>query len=157
MIMVGYLCTPALTEADMDITDYLSESEWKKFLKFSDKLETPCVVINLERVKKNYLELKKFFPQADIYYAIKANPHEEVLKLLNSLGSNFDIASRYELDKILRLGVTPDRLSYGNTIKKAQDIAYFYEKGIRLFATDSKEDLKNLAKYAPNSRIYVRI
>ena len=155
--MVGYLCTPALTEADMDITDYLSESEWKKFLKFSDKLETPCVVINLERVKKNYLELKKFFPQADIYYAIKANPHEEVLKLLNSLGSNFDIASRYELDKILRLGVTPDRLSYGNTIKKAQDIAYFYEKGIRLFATDSKEDLKNLAKYAPNSRIYVRI
>ena len=141
----------------MNVTDYLSELEWKKFLQFSEKLETPCVVINLERIKKNYLELKKFFPTADIYYAIKANPHAEVLKLLNELGSNFDIASRYELDKILSLGVQPERLSYGNTIKKAKDIAYFYEKGVRLFATDSKEDLKNIAKFAPNSHVYVRI
>ena len=80
-----------------------------------------------------------------------------MLKLLNELGSNFDIASRYELDKILSLGVQPERLSYGNTIKKAKDIAYFYEKGVRLFATDSKEDLKNIAKFAPNSHVYVRI
>ena len=82
---------------------------------------------------------------------MNANPHEEILKLLIDLGANFDIASRYELDKILALGITPDRLSYENTIKK--DIAYFYEKGIRLFATDSKEDLKNIAKYAPKSRV----
>ena len=47
----------------MNVTDYLSESEWKKFLQFSEKLETPCVVINLERIKKNYLELKKFLAQ----------------------------------------------------------------------------------------------
>ena len=141
----------------MNVTDYLSETEWKKIVQFSEKLETPCVIISLDRIKKNYLELKDFFSTADIYYAVKANPHEEVLKLLIELGSNFDIASRYELDKILALGITPDRLSYGNTIKKAKDIAYFYEKGIRLFATDSKDDLKNLAKYAPKSRVYVRI
>ena len=117
----------------MDVTDYLSELEWKKILQFSEKLETPCIIVNLERIKKNYLELKKYFPHADIYYAIKANPHEEVLKLLIGLGANFDVASRYELDKILALGVSPNRLSYGTTIKKAKDIAYFYEKGIRLF------------------------
>lgn len=141
----------------MNVTDYLTETEWKKLVQFSEGLETPCIIINLERIKKNYLELKKFFPNADIYYAVKANPHDEVLKLLIGLGAHFDIASRYELDKILTLGVSPDRLSYGNTIKKAKDIAYFYEKGIRLFATDSKEDLKNLAKHAPQSHIYVRI
>ena len=141
----------------MNVSDYLSETEWEKFLRFSEKLETPCVIINLDRIKKNYLELKKLFSNADIYYAIKANPHEEVLKLLIGLGANFDVASRYELDKILALGVSPDRLSYGTTIKKAKDIAYFYEKGIRLFATDSKEDLKNIAKHAPHSHVYVRI
>ena len=85
----------------MNVTDYLTESEWKKVIHFSEKLETPCVVINLDRIKKNYLELKNFFSTADIYYAVKANPHEEVLKLLIELGANFDIASRYELDKIL--------------------------------------------------------
>lgn len=137
--------------------DYISDSDWKKVLKFSEKLETPCVIINLEVIKQNYLNLKKNFPFADIYYAIKANPHDEVISMLAELGSSFDIASRYELDKVLRLQVSPDKVSYGNTIKKARDIAYFYEKGVRLFATDSKEDLKNIAENAPGSKVYVRV
>ena len=144
-------------EYSMHRTDYISNEDWQKMLQFSEKIETPCILINLETIKKNYLELKHFFPQADIYYAIKANPHPSVLKMLIDLGSHFDIASRYELDKIIDLGVDPVRLSYGNTIKKAKDIAYFYEKGVRLFVTDSKEDLKNIGKYAPGSRVYVRI
>ena len=48
----------------MNVTDYMSESDWKKLVQFSEKLETPCVVINLDRIKKNYLELKKLFSPA---------------------------------------------------------------------------------------------
>ena len=58
---------------------------------------------------------------------------------------------------MLALGVSPDRVSYGNTIKKAKDIRSFYQKGVRMFATDSEADLRNIAKAAPGSRIYVRI
>ena len=141
----------------MDRKDYISDSEWKHFMSFSENLETPCVVINLKTIKKNYQKLRENFPYADIFYAIKANPHEEIISMLNEMGSCFDIASRYELDKVLKLGVSPERLSYGNTIKKAKDIAYFYEKGVRMFATDSKDDLKNIAQFAPGSRVYVRI
>ena len=137
--------------------DYISDSEWKHFMSFSENLETPCVVVNLKTIKKNYQNLRENFPYADIFYAIKANPHEEIISMLNEMGSCFDIASRYELDKVLKLGVSPERLSYGNTIKKAKDIAYFYEKGVRMFATDSKDDLKNIAQLAPGSRVYVRI
>ncbi|HKL86422.1 MAG TPA: type III PLP-dependent enzyme [Treponemataceae bacterium] len=137
--------------------DYLSDAEWQRFLEFSEKLETPCVVINLRSIKKNYVRLQNSFPYAQIYYAVKANPHPKVIALLAELGSSFDIASRYELDKVLAQGVTSDRISYGNTIKKAKDIAYFYEKGVRMYATDSKEDLKNIAIHAPGSRVYVRI
>ena len=141
----------------MERKDYISDSEWKHFMSFSENLETPCVVVNLKTIKKNYQKLRENFPYADIFYAIKANPHEEIISMLNEMGSCFDIASRYELDKVLKLGVSPERLSYGNTIKKAKDIAYFYEKGVRMFATDSKDDLKNIAQLAPGSRVYVRI
>ena len=137
--------------------DYVSNSDWKKFLEFSKDFETPNIVINLHTVRRNFINLKNSFPYAHIYYAMKANPGEPVLRMLAAEGSNFDIASRYELDKILALKVPPDRLSFGNTIKKAKDIEYFYGKGVRMFATDSKEDLKNIAKYAPGSRVYVRI
>ena len=80
-----------------------------------------------------------------------------MIELLRDLGSHFDIASRYELDRVLSLGVTPDRISYGNTIKKVADIRYFYEKGVSLYATDSEADLRNIAKEAPGSRVFCRI
>jgi ornithine decarboxylase len=137
--------------------DYVSDTEWRRFKEFSKDFETPNIVINLRTVKKNFTKLRDSFPYARIYFAMKANPGEPVLKMLAGMGSNFDIASRYELDNILGLGVSPDRLSYGNTIKKARDIKYFYDKGVRMFATDSKDDLKNIAEQAPGSRVYVRI
>jgi len=137
--------------------NYISDEEWQRFLDFSKDLETPNVVINLRSVKENYLELAGAFPYAKIYYAVKANPAKQVVSLLAELGANFDLASRYELDLVLSLGISPDRMSYGNTIKKAKDIAYFYEKGVQMFATDSKEDLKNIASNAPGSRVYVRL
>lgn len=137
--------------------DYISNADWDRFLEFSKDLETPNVVVNVRTVRHNYRKLQDSFPYARIYYAMKANPGEPILKMLIEEGSNFDIASRYELDKILSLGAKPESISYGNTIKKAKDIAYFYEKGVRLYATDSKEDLKNIAKYAPQSKVYVRI
>ena len=140
-----------------DRKDYVSDSSWKRFLDASKNFSTPNIFIDLRTIKKNFLQLKDLFPYAYIYYAVKANPGIPVLKMLKELGSNFDIASRYELDMVLDLGVSPDKLSYGNTIKKAADIKYFYEKGVRMFATDSKEDLKNIAREAPGSRIYVRI
>ncbi len=137
--------------------DFVSDTEWKRFLEFSKEFETPNIVVNLRTIKKNFIQLKDSFPYAHIYYAVKSNPGIPVLKLLDSLGSNFDIASRYELDKVLALNISPDRVSYGNTIKKAKDIKYFYDKGVRMFATDSKEDLKTIAKNAPGSRVFVRI
>ena len=138
-------------------SDYVSDREWSRFLDFSKDLPTPNIVINLNTIKFNYVKLKDSFPYAKIFYAIKANPGEPVLKMLSDMGSNFDIASRYELDKILRFVDDPARLSYGNTIKKSADIKYFYEKGVRMFATDSKDDLKCIAENAPGSRVYVRI
>ncbi|MCQ2353325.1 MAG: type III PLP-dependent enzyme [Victivallaceae bacterium] len=141
----------------LHLTDYYSEEEWNLFKTEAARHETPFLLVNLDIVRRKYQELKKFFPFAQIYYAVKANPAPEVISLLRDLGSSFDIASRYELDRVLSLGVPPERLSYGNTIKKPADIRYFYEKGVRLFATDSEYDLRNIAKEAPGAKIFCRI
>lgn len=137
--------------------DYVSDTDWSRFLDFSKDLPTPNIVVNLNTIKRNFLTLKDSFPYAKIFYAIKANPGEPVLQMLAEMGSNFDIASRYELDIISKFVNDPSRFSYGNTIKKSSDIKYFYEKGVRIFATDSKDDLKNIAENAPGSKVYVRI
>ncbi|MDR2247641.1 MAG: type III PLP-dependent enzyme [Treponema sp.] len=137
--------------------EFISDEDWRGFLEFSNGLETPYIVVNLKTIKLNYRCLRGLFPYSEIYYAVKANPAPEVVSLLAEMGSNFDIASRAELDMVLSLGVPAERLSFGNTIKKARDVAYFYQRGVGMFATDSKEDLRNIASAAPGSRIYVRI
>lgn len=142
----------------IDVNTFYTPERFARFKAFSATKETPFVVIDTEIIDEAYTEITKGFPIADIFYAIKANPAPEILTLLRDRGSSFDVASRYELDKLLAIGnVSPDRVSYGNTIKKANDIRYFYEKGVRMFATDSEADLHNIAKNAPGSRVYVRI
>ena len=141
----------------VDPLDYYSKSDFDRMMSASRKYPTPFVLFNLDILRRKYQELTTLFPYARVHYAVKANPAVEVLKLLASLGSNFDVASIYELDRVLSLGVSPDRISYGNTIKKREHIRYAYEKGIRLFASDSKYDLRNLAEEAPGSRVFVRI
>ncbi len=105
-----------------NICDFYTPDEWKKVLHFSEELETPCQIILSDVIRRNFNELKKSLPYARIFYAVKANPAAEVIRMLNELGSNFDVASVYELRKLLGLGVSPDRISYGNTIKKSEDI-----------------------------------
>ena len=141
----------------INVEDYYPRATFQKMKEFADQHETPFVVIDTQIISKAYDDLKAGFDFAKIYYAVKANPAVEIIELLKDKGSSFDIASIYELDKVMGCGVSPDRISYGNTIKKAKDIRYFYEKGVRMFSTDSEADLRNIAKAAPGSKIYVRI
>ncbi|PVZ12372.1 MULTISPECIES: type III PLP-dependent enzyme [unclassified Pseudomonas] len=139
------------------VEDYYAPDTFKRMKAFADTQETPFVVIDTQMIAQAYDDLRAGFEFAKVYYAVKANPAVEIIDLLRDKGSNFDIASIYELDKVMGQGVTPDRISYGNTIKKARDVRYFYEKGVRLYATDSEADLRNIAKAAPGSKVYVRI
>jgi len=118
---------------------------------------TPCVVVDLDVVRDNYLGLRRWLPLADVYYAVKANPAPEIVRMLAALGSNFDVASRGEIDLCLSNGVFAENISFGNTIKKQRDIAYAYEKGVRLYAFDCEAELEKLAESAPGSRVFCRI
>jgi ornithine decarboxylase len=118
---------------------------------------TPCLVFDLDVVEQKYREMEKAMPEARIYYAVKANPAPEILKLLVGLGSSFDVASLAEIDQCLAAGAKAQDLSYGNTIKKEADIAQAHAKGVRLFAFDSLEELEKIARAAPGARVFCRL
>lgn len=139
------------------LDEYFDRDTFSRIRACADQHETPFLVVDLKTIDRAYDDLVAGFPYAKVYYAVKANPANEVLGLLKNKGSNFDIASIYELEKVLALGVKPEQISYGNTIKKSRDIRAFYEKGVRMYATDSEADLRNIAKAAPGSKVYVRI
>ncbi|MFZ2102380.1 MAG: ornithine/lysine decarboxylase [Oricola sp.] len=118
---------------------------------------SPCLVVDLDVVRDNYCAFTKALPDSRIFYAVKANPAPEILRLLASLGSSFDTASVPEIEMALDAGATPDRVSFGNTIKKERDIARAHELGISLYAVDSVEEVEKVARAAPGARVFCRV
>jgi ornithine decarboxylase len=80
-----------------------------------------------------------------------------VLTLLAKLGSCFDAASIPEIEMVLAAGGTPDRISYGNTIKKERDVARAYALGVRLYAVDCQAEVEKIARAGPGSKVFCRI
>src|SRR5256886_8940676 len=124
----------------------------------SEGLDTePCLVVDLEVVRDNYQTFAKALPDSRVFYAVKANPAPEVLSLLALMGSCFDTATVAEIEMALAAGATPDRISYGNTIKKERDIARAFKLGIRLFAVDCAAEVEKIARAAPGAKLFCRI
>ena len=128
----------------------------KEFLR-TRRPEGPCLVVDLDVVKNNYKAFAHAMPDTRIFYAVKANPAPEVLKALADLGSCFDTASVAEINMALNTGATPDRISYGNTIKKERDIAEAHRLGVSLYAVDCLEEVEKIARVAPAARVFCRI
>ena len=118
---------------------------------------SPYLVVDLDVVGANYRALAKALPAARIFYAVKANPAPEILKMLVTQGSCFDAAGPSEIDACLTAGAVPEDLSYGNVVKKQSDIEKAYRQGVRLFAFDSADELDKLAQSAPAAKVYCRI
>ncbi|MBC6444092.1 MAG: type III PLP-dependent enzyme [Alphaproteobacteria bacterium GM202ARS2] len=121
------------------------------------ELPSPCLAVDLDIVESNYRLLRESFARTAIYYAVKANPAEAVIKRLKALGSLFDVASLSEVELCLSLGVAPQHISWGNPIKKESDIGVAFARGVDMYAFDSHEELEKLAQCAPGSRVSCRL
>lgn len=120
-------------------------------------VDRPTLVIDVDRMEAQYHALKAGLGRATIHYAVKANPHPAIIGRLVALGARFDAASRGEVELCLSLGAAPSDVSYGNTIKRAADVAWAHRAGITLFAADSEEELEKIADNAPGAQVYVRV
>ncbi|MCP1168519.1 type III PLP-dependent enzyme [Limimaricola litoreus] len=121
------------------------------------EFDHPTLVIDIDRVETQFEALRAGLGRADIHYAVKANPHPAIIERLVALGSHFDAASRAEIELCLSQGARPEHVSFGNTIKRASDIAFAHHAGIRMFAVDAEEELEKIAEHAPGAQVYVRL
>ncbi len=119
--------------------------------------DLPCVVIDLDAVRERYSTLRAAFPEATIFYAVKANPAADVLAALASVGAKFDLASEGEIDRCRALGIATDRFSFGNTIKRESEIVRAHRSGVDLFAFDSIGEVEKIARAAPGAQVFCRM
>lgn len=117
----------------------------------------PTVVFDLDMLRAKYDALEAGLGDATIHYAVKANPAPEVVAALSAKGAHFDCASRGEIELCLDLGIAPSQIAFGNTIKRASDIAFAHSVGVEQFAVDAEPELRKIAANAPGARVIVRM
>ena len=118
---------------------------------------TPLALIKRSRLQWAVERFKRLLPRVKPYYAIKANPHPDILQTFVSLGMGFDVASLQEIDMCLKAGATPESLIFANTIKRREALQYAVQKKVRTMTFDSGYELNKIAKFAPGARVLVRI
>ena len=114
--------------------------------------------------KNSILSASKFFQKkfpGNILFAVKTNPHPEVIKTLIKSGINqFDVASIEEIKAVRKFSDTA-KCSYMHTVKSRESISEAYFKyGIKTFALDTKEEFIKIIESTGNAKdleLFVRV
>ncbi len=57
---------------------------------------TPLYLVSEQKIRENFRLLDRCLPAVNLFYAMKANPHQGILEILKKEGAGFDVASRGE-------------------------------------------------------------
>jgi ornithine decarboxylase len=114
--------------------------------------------------KKSILSASNFFQKnfpGKVLYAVKTNPHPEVIKTLVKSGINqFDVASIEEIKAVKRFSQTA-KCSFMHTVKSRESISEAYFKyQVKTFALDTKDELIKIIESTGNAKdleLFVRV
>lgn len=125
--------------------------------KLAAEYGTPLLVLSLEEVKKSYNILKKYLPRVKVHYAIKANPHPEILRVMAQLGSCFDVASDGEIRLLHDMGVAGSRMIYANPVKLGAGFTACRDCGVTKMTFDSVSEIEKIKKELPQATVLLRL
>ncbi len=104
---------------------------------------------------------KAALPNVKLYYAVKCNPNPYLVKFVTDNGGDgFDCASLNEIKEVIKLGMSPEKITYSQIAKTSYEILEAYKLGVRLTLVDSNEEVDKLSKLKnqiPDLKIMLRI
>jgi len=118
---------------------------------------SPLMVLDRARLIAEYQHFRRLLPRVALYYAVKANPHPDVIRTFAELGGCFDVASEGEMRHVLAQGVEPGRLIFANTVKRPEALEFANTAGVDFVTFDNEPELYKIAKHAPGCRVLCRI
>ena len=123
----------------------------------ADQYGTPLLVLSTEQIRKNFECLQQNLPGVKVYYAMKANPDENIITTLSQLGSCFDVASDGEMITLAKMGIAGDRMVYANPVKTSSGLSTANATGVRKFTYDSESEVLKMAKAVPGGTVLLRV
>ena len=125
-------------------------------VKLIEQYGSPLYVTNEKRLRANYRRYKNAFPDADLYYAAKANANFTILKIMADEGAGADVFSDGELYMALLAGIPKEKVLFNGNSKSDHELLMAVKTGVRM-SLDSLDELKTLSTIAKNEGAVVDI
>ncbi|MBU2617528.1 MAG: diaminopimelate decarboxylase [Euryarchaeota archaeon] len=113
----------------------------------AERFGAPLYITNEARIRVNYQRFQDAFPDADIYYAAKANYNLTVLRILAEKGAGADVFSDGELYCALKAGIPSDKILFNGNSKTDAELEMAVKNDIRV-SVDSLDELRTLSEIA---------
>lgn len=136
------------------LPDWLSPEQ---VVELAKKHGSPLYVYSREALKKQTKEVlgMKMPYGFTVRYAMKANPHPEILKLFKEEGLHIDASSGYEAEKALEAGFEPSHVLI-TAQQLPRNLEELVSKGV-LFNATSLHQLETYCRLFPGGNVSVRI
>ncbi len=118
---------------------------------------SPLLIVDCERVRRQYRALRRALPGVDLHYALKPLPHPAVVETIVGLGGFLDLATTGEVELVTRLGVDPARCIHTHPIKRDVDITAALARGVRTFVADNPDELRKFERYRDQTETLLRV
>jgi len=127
---------------------------------------TPLFVVDHARLRRNLEEFKRWLPNVQPYYAVKANADPEIIGTFYRAGASFDVASLPEFERVHayirdlppkeRQDFIWDKIIYANPIK-ANETLRALDVYKPLVTYDNLAEIGKIAKHAPHAGLVLRL
>lgn len=123
----------------------------------AERFGTPLYVYDLDEVARARDELTAALPEDfALYYAVKANPHPELGRVLSAGGARAEISSVGELAAALAGGFAAGECLYTGPGKTAGELTEAMDAGVRTFSVESPGDLDRIGAVARDRGVEAR-
>ncbi len=128
-------------------------------MRIADAVGTPTWVYSAGTLRARYARLHKALAGlgAHIHYAVKANDHLAVLRVLGAEGAGADVVSEGELLRARAAGIAPDAIVFSGVGKTAREITLALDLDIAQINVESAEELELISALARASGRVARV
>mgnify|MGYP003326622339 CR=1 FL=1 len=108
---------------------------------------TPMYVYSQKKIEEQYNKLKNAL-NAEIFYAVKANSNQAIIKLMSTLGAGADVVSVGELERAITAGINPKKIIFEGIGKSKEDTSLAINNNIRLINVESIDEIQRINNVA---------
>ena len=123
---------------------------------------TPLYVYSEELIRKKSQVLCRVLPEkVKIYYAVKANPNVEIIRLMGGLYDGFDVASAGEAERVVKAGIAPQRISFAGPGKTVAELQFAIDRQIGGLSIESEREFEHVKmlcrELGKTANVFVRV